>query len=120
MCEHSPHGGRKALAHGIGGLNPHPRFGQGGTQFLYLQNYYPLSCLIKCPENEVRGRDGIHGVVLPLKAVKGIVACGTLARLSGTPYCSCVFAGFPSASLCKQWWEACSLVDLWGQDFGAV
>ena len=35
---------------GLGVLNPHPRFCQGRTQFLYLLNYYPLPCFIKFPE----------------------------------------------------------------------
>lgn len=36
---------------GLGVLNPHPRFCQGRIQCLYLLNYYyPLPCLIKCPE----------------------------------------------------------------------
>ena len=35
---------------GLGVLNPHPRFCQGRTQFLYLLNYYPLPCFIKFAE----------------------------------------------------------------------
>lgn len=55
---------------GLGVLNLHPRFCQSGTRFLYLQNNCPLACLIKCPKSEVLGRDGIHDVVLPLKAIR--------------------------------------------------